>query len=222
MPQRFSPASAGNSGPFFLFIFLPSVQPRECGELEIGISERIVVHGSAPRVRGTRRRGIGGSDWGRFSPASAGNSTGTSWLPILRSVQPRECGELTSSAAAAVAKAGSAPRVRGTPKLMMSIQERRRFSPASAGNSWQTDPNATSATVQPRECGELAGVDDLGIRISGSAPRVRGTRRPTRRLVTSRRFSPASAGNSPSSTNGLFVPAVQPRECGELYSRNQL
>ncbi len=51
--------------------------------------------------------------------------------------------------------------------------------------------------------------------MTGSAPRMRGTRHEQRRLPRRLRFSPAHAGNTTPRTGGCGSPPVQPRACGE-------
>ena len=52
-------------------------------------------------------------------------------------------------------------------------------------------------------------------RLFGSAPRVRGTRRPVLLLSDQSRFSPAYAGNTSHSCITAMSMSVQPRVCGE-------
>ena len=75
-----------------------------------------------------------------------------------------------------VAKSGSSPRVRGTPRLGRRALRRGRFIPACAGNSSACRAATPSGTVHPRVCGELLGTSPNGAQIAGSSPRVRGTR----------------------------------------------
>ena len=51
--------------------------------------------------------------------------------------------------------------------------------------------------------------------VYGSAPRVRGTLRPSIMSARNRRFSPAGAGNAIRSRKAVRASAVQPRGCGE-------
>ncbi len=92
----------------------------------------------------------------------------------------------------------------------------RRFSPACAGNSSPDRIRRTRIPVQPRVRGELKNsTHRLGSSI-GSAPRARGT--PVSRIsrCTSRRFSPACAGNSLMRLSRHRSATVQPRVRGEL------
>ena len=51
---RFIPACAGNSRSVYLAQRRRTVHPRVCGELLLGRMVGVAVHGSSPRVRGTR------------------------------------------------------------------------------------------------------------------------------------------------------------------------
>ena len=237
---RFIPACAGNSCAAFLAKLGAPVHPRVCGELveherllpavhrfipacagnssTIGRGRRR-VHGSSPRVRGTRSGPDAAEEHGRFIPACAGNSAaGAVALGVLD---------------------GSSPRVRGTPSRCSGQSCNPRFIPACAGNStqahtdaqirngssprvrgtrWTRWPWASPSSVHPRVCGELeiglvvaaaparfipacAGnsmsPSALPAAVFGSSPRVRGTR--------------AAGGGDWSDSV-----AVHPRVCGEL------
>ncbi len=91
--------------------------------------------GSSPRVRGTRQGYKRNAMTGRFIPASAGNSHFSVPPPNNRPVHPRECGELKLTLDLPGDRAGSSPRVRGTPIFLFLRRTIDRFIPASAGNS---------------------------------------------------------------------------------------
>ena len=98
-PNRFIPASAGNSDPCAWCSLFRSVHPRVCGELDPVPAPVEPRAGSSPRLRGTldsacRQHGIR-----RFIPASAGNSLSRSGIAYARSVHPRVCGELSGCSA---------------------------------------------------------------------------------------------------------------------------
>ena len=111
--------------------------------------------------------------------------------------------------------AGSAPRVRGTPRTSRDARPERRFSPACAENAIAERPHPAGIAVQPRVCGERCVGVYLYARSNGSAPRVRGTRYTVKNEDDIIRFSPACAGNACFSENARPASAVQPRVCGE-------
>ena len=72
------------------------------------------------------------------------------------------------------------------------------------------------ASVHPRACGELRLVEYPSLPVTGSSPRMRGTRYGARRRCAPERFIPAHAGNSTFSTINSCFTTVHPRACGEL------
>ena len=176
---RFIPACAGNSSCVRPSPANHPVHPRVCGELD--------------------GAGFYGAGAHRFIPACAGNSLSLALISRLTAVHPRVCGELENPPDADVYRAGSSPRVRGTPGRQSPSLPRPRFIPACAGNS-----ETGTEYVLP---------------VSGSSPRVRGTRDQKRVAALQRRFIPACAGNS--SGNALITDetSVHPRVCGELRHR---
>ncbi len=125
------------------------------------------------------------------------------------------CGERSSTEPEAPAYIGSAPRVRGTGRMIGARVGLPRFSPACAGNGLEAGEQGHGHAVQPRVCGERLVLGAWKPLRPGSAPRVRGTDLKARHDDGQDRFSPACAGNGarrfPVSTR---VP-VQPRVCGE-------
>ncbi len=237
---RFSPARAGNGGSEIVDPGIDPVQPRACGEWG---GEDIVGDddvGSAPRVRGMGRNASSTRRLGRFSPARAGNGVRAKNSFISCAVQPRACGEWSLSSAQTRRTFGSAPRVRGMVSREVTAMEKRRFSPARAGNGSCRSRSCSTSPVQPRACGEWSELDTLPSRITGSAPRVRGMdlsewRRHTlngsaprvRGMVAIRpysiyagRFSPARAGNGSARSPKTRTWTVQPRACGEWSVQN--
>ena len=155
--MRFIPASAGNT---------------------ICASERGPDRAVHPRERGEHRRGPKG--WRRverFIPASAGNTkTSCATVPKNRgssprargtrvmacstrcrsAVHPRERGEHHVQRATKKGSHGSSPRARGTRDSHWPALSKRRFIPASAGNTACRSGSPHTATVHPRERGEHA------------------------------------------------------------------
>ena len=111
---RFIPACAGNSAAATPRRFPSSVHPRVCGELPRVVAQRLLVHGSSPRVRGTPETAALERHGHRFIPACAGNSRLLLGALSTPAVHPRVCGELGRTTKALPAATGSSPRVRGT------------------------------------------------------------------------------------------------------------
>ena len=74
-----------------------------------------------------------------------------------------------------------------------------------------------SCPVHPRVCGERRFLPVRGSTISGSSPRVRGTRLHAHPVRGQRRFIPACAGNAWSPPTAAVSRSVHPRVCGERH-----
>ena len=156
----------------------------------------IAVTGSSPRVRGTRCGPTVGCRRGRFIPARAGNSPPIVGQSLIPTVHPRACGELGCIGTPRHRILGSSPRVRGTRPPGQRSSAQRRFIPARAGNSEPQAQTGKGWPVHPRACGELASRSNAAPSITGSSPRVRGTRHLQGDNRHRGRFIPARAGNS--------------------------
>ena len=111
--------------------------------------------------------------------------------------------------------AGSSPRVRGTLGHGGERADRSRFIPACAGNASLLAAHAALVAVHPRVCGERGIYWIWQGAITGSSPRVRGTRRRSSKPDPHRRFIPACAGNASTNSPSGGLVKVHPRVCGE-------
>ncbi len=152
--ERFSPARAGNTAVSGRRSSYLAVQPRACGEHCPMARMRNLLPGSAPRVRGTPAMLPKFDCSMRFSPARAGNTRPAPDLARGTAVQPRACGEHTNNNGVSGILDGSAPRVRGTRDSYTRDQALDRFSPARAGNTFESIAPTLAIPVQPRACGE--------------------------------------------------------------------
>ncbi len=215
--SRFIPAGAGNAP-----VRLPrrtgrAVHPRGCGEREISRFLGRPVHGSSPRVRGTRIADLGRARAGRFIPAGAGNACPFSSINVVLPVHPRGCGERDWVAVESPTDHGSSPRVRGTLRGWSTRRGILRFIPAGAGNALSRSSNGANPPVHPRGCGERASRETPPGGFDGSSPRVRGTRRRRCCPAAARRFIPAGAGNAARVISCPYLYPVHPRGCGERF-----
>ena len=121
---------------------------------------------------------------------------------------------------APVNRYGSSPRLRGTHFPPRRQLRNHRFIPAFAGNTGYERPRTGGHPVHPRVCGEHGWKTGTKTVISGSSPRLRGTRTLQRIDVGLGRFIPAFAGNTSTEWCILIVPSVHPRVCGEHGGRN--
>ena len=162
-----------------------------------------------PRVRGERMTtSHTWPDGGGSAPRARGTESG---------IQPRVRGERAVSKPGSLVTRGSAPRARGTAAAFEWARWGRRFSPACAGNGSTPGSVRTSDTVQPRVRGERAVLVSAHQRVSGSAPRARGTAPPRAGRPSTPRFSPACAGNGSRGRPRTRCGPVQPRVRGERF-----
>ncbi len=117
---------------------------------------------------------------------------------------------------------GSSPRARGTDEGPHITGMRRRFIPASAGNSGHSVVEFKLDAVHPRERGEQTASPYVQAAAAGSSPRARGTDVIYRRGLKDTRFIPASAGNRATPDTRIHFCAVHPRERGEQSSCRSL
>jgi len=120
-----------------------------------------------------------------------------------------------TKAPARATRFGSSPRVRGTPRHCRQRCRRSRFIPAGAGNTQKSPGRPGFRAVHPRGCGEHSSAPAMISAISGSSPRVRGTRAHPAPSRTPARFIPAGAGNTVSKPRCRRTTPVHPRGCGE-------
>ena len=193
---RFIPASAGNTFDFAGEKHSQPVHPRERGEHEATRHTSSRVIGSSPRARGTLPLAPFELARLRFIPASAGNTCTQNTDPHGHAVHPRERGEHVLNTAQGAGVAGSSPRARGTRVVGQLGRSKRRFIPASAGNTTTARASETARAVHPRERGEHSLALTVTVSHTGSSPRARGTPGAGGPLPVLLRFIPASAGNT--------------------------
>ena len=136
---------------------------------------------------------------------------------VSGTVHPRERGEQPPFNRDKFPGFGSSPRARGTGRGSVWGNARRRFIPASAGNSPAARPDKGMGAVHPRERGEQFRTVPLVYQVHGSSPRARGTVVVHHDCLGECRFIPASAGNSVLQKIFKRVPPVHPRERGEQW-----
>ena len=179
-PHRFIPACAGNTDWRVCWAVGVPVHPRVCREHPPISSMCIPTGGSSPRVQGTHQVLHLTGRFDRFIPACAGNT-----LPIGRpratgTVHPRVCREHYEYSKISTLGNGSSPRVQGTRPALRLSKHPARFIPACAGNTALTFIFIVDLPVHPRVCREHPNAASLNQRITGSSPRVQGTRTPAK------------------------------------------
>ena len=170
------PAHAGNTLAICRFSPCSRDHPRACGEHPAG------------SYAGVYRS--------RIIPAHAGNTSTWPARGISTEDHPRACGEHSAGLALWLISMGSSPRMRGTPGLVLLLENVDGIIPAHAGNTCSSRLCSTVAWDHPRACGEhMPDLLLLSVPL-GSSPRMRGTlqRLPDRHIR--RRIIPAHAGNT--------------------------
>ncbi len=137
----------------------------------------------------------------------------------LPTVHPRVRGEHATACFWGLPAAGSSPRARGTPSRCGPKEDRHRFIPACAGNTFAVRTERRSSPVHPRVRGEHPRWAQGSCIRNGSSPRARGTHPETYRRAQSRRFIPACAGNTLSLPPSPLSLPVHPRVRGEHLAR---
>ncbi len=191
--------------------------------------------GSSPRLRGTPNGGRAQGVVGGIIPALAGNTTRSGSNRRLPWDHPRACGEHNLPDGSMVWRAGSSPRLRGTPQWPVDAAAYAGIIPALAGNTNSGFWASTRTRDHPRACGEHPVVHETLRVTAGSSPRLRGTRSRSRRGWSGRGIIPRLRGTLrhgrlPSAKAGI-IPALagntrnkkskhastrdHPRACGE-------
>ena len=174
--------------------------------------------GSSPRVRGTRSEEQGPPRPHRIIPACAGNTRCARRCSGARWDHPRACGEHPSRIFVEFTVLGSSPRVRGTRLVVAPAQMDRGIIPACAGNTRPPCRRASRCRDHPRVCGEHLHAYGYTPFLTGSSPRVRGTRRDSKVHNEGRGIIPACAGNTDFLVGRKPQARDHPRVCGEHRS----
>ncbi len=148
------PACAGNTRECSVFPSMPRDHPRVCGEHAQDGSNRTVIEGSSPRVRGTPFGSNGLSIDRGIIPACAGNTVQGWKFRRSKGDHPRVCGEHCVLIGNTDMASGSSPRVRGTPGRRLSSCRQRGIIPACAGNTIESSLPSNIPWDHPRVCGE--------------------------------------------------------------------
>ena len=148
-------------------------------------------------------------------PAGAGNPRRHSARTASRWVYPRGCGEPDFDLEVIESHRGLSPRVRGTPRLCLSVMDPPGSIPAGAGNPFSIRPTSSINRVYPRGCGEPSRRSNEPTPRRGLSPRVRGTRPCCVAGLELSGSIPAGAGNPPDARTSRRPGGVYPRGCGE-------
>jgi len=212
---RNTPASAGNTIWPLLYVMTCRKHPRECGEYKPLLEQLLSGIETPPRVRGILLLVISLPFLIRNTPASAGNTISRKASQRPYQKHPRECGEYRHSGADWYAPMETPPRVRGIPRFLQSDGTIERNTPASAGNTFIATVSYRQCEKHPRECGEYNTLERFVRLLIETPPRVRGIRLQLYDGRIALGNTPASAGNTRSTTTRSILRRKHPRECGE-------
>jgi hypothetical protein len=134
------------------------------------------LNSTALRVWGTHSAGLSTHQQDRFIPTGVGNAPSQEQHYEALAVHPHGCGERVRKSNIEAMRAGSSPRVWGTPADIASCLLRHRFIPTGVGNARNKRENGGIEAVHPHGCGE---------RVKGDCERS-----------TALRFIPTGVGNA--------------------------
>ena len=175
-PAGSSPRVRGTHAVDFPRQRLLGIIPACAGNTHVPVQEYVPAAGSSPRVRGTHRRIDRGRGRSGIIPACAGNTKRIRSRSAPIRDHPRVCGEHKCHAPKQVRQPGSSPRVRGTLFDVEVAQMVGGIIPACAGNTRTSQRRTRVLGDHPRVCGEHRLRSNFRAFLSGSSPRVRGTR----------------------------------------------
>ena len=167
-----------------------------CGENNVRKTERHLLSGSPPRVRGKLSANTYDAKASRITPACAGKTTAVFFFSIASQDHPRVCGENSRMTDRELSRTGSPPRVRGKLVYSGQLETYVRITPACAGKTIQTSRNLFPRQDHPRVCGENSFVSRMQTKSRGSPPRVRGKHIFTISIFSFERITPACAGKT--------------------------
>ena len=185
------------------------------GEHFLPQSSQLVVVGSSPHARGTRRWWCPRHRMLGIIPACAGNTRGLGgWLSAHRD-HPRMRGEHPESSHGNRRRIGSSPHARGTRRRDGPVRDFGGIIPACAGNTYLNGKRVPLGGDHPRMRGEHPSWFQMPEPRVGSSPHARGTliAAVDDRAVVG--IIPACAGNTAPSTSTGTTPQDHPRMRGE-------
>ena len=129
------PTYAGNTYPRKPESYALWAHPHVCGEHMITHTMSDLESGSSPRMRGTHRWILHNLTTTGLIPTYAGNTVRASSSQHRQRAHPHVCGEHLQNAVGHLVKAGSSPRMRGTPGVQPENTARVGLIPTYAGNT---------------------------------------------------------------------------------------
>jgi len=156
----------------------------------------------------------------RFIPTHVGNTYHAVRRATSRAVHPHACGEHNHHSLPSAGYPGSSPRMWGTLSVGGLPSVKLRFIPTHVGNTVAYMHVVGDESVHPHACGEHYRHPNFHSPVSGSSPRMWGTRDYFRNLEYGDRFIPTHVGNTIHSGSEYCLSTVHPHACGEHESLN--
>ena len=110
---------------------------------------------------------------------------------------------------------GSSPRMWGTQRGVDRIRQNTRFIPTHVGNTFHSSSSRILLAVHPHARGEHIICFIIAFLLSGSSPRMWGTRNLTNLQAWLYRFIPTHVGNTFPICTFFVTKSVHPHACGE-------
>ena len=214
-PGRFIPTPVGNTTSRPTCSASRTVHPHACGEHQMRENEIAYVVGSSPRLWGTPKTGAHDDMLRRFIPTPVGNTPPVAWLSRRLSVHPHACGEHVASSPPVSRLYGSSPRLWGTLLAAPVELDEVRFIPTPVGNTASAGRGTRFRSVHPHACGEHSMAFWSNRIITGSSPRLWGTRQHPALRTKCERFIPTPVGNTLPAGSSFERNPVHPHACGE-------
>ena len=213
--RRFIPTHVGNTRAQVKKIHSRAVHPHACGEHLHQHLQNLLLHGSSPRMWGTRSGAVTTNSGTRFIPTHVGNTHSIFASRHIITVHPHACGEHFLIVFCSLILYGSSPRMWGTRFPLWILHFCHRFIPTHVGNTKSPIVKVIEIPVHPHACGEhvwfVCGVEFY----SGSSPRMWGTPHNQHREWQTNRFIPTHVGNTGIPVTKETAAAVHPHACGE-------
>ena len=172
--HRYNPAYAGTTRVSERAVYLPTIQPRVCGDYPATAQTRHTGCDTTPRMRGLLKRPGSGPAARRYNPAYAGTTWAQQYRGVHIEIQPRVCGDYNCNVDDCSHHVDTTPRMRGLRYKLLSRQVTNGYNPAYAGTTSFSPRRVSYSAIQPRVCGDYTAHERLGRAWNDTTPRMRG------------------------------------------------
>ena len=208
------PAHAGLTAYSISFAHCARDHSRVCGAHSASMAQRTTRSGSSPRMRGSLHEARRNRLTSGIIPAYAGLTRPLVGAPNGRRDHPRACGAHQAAGGGTERQTGSSPRMRGSLLTFQTLKKMQGIIPAHAGLTNSSSRTAMPRGDHPRACGAHRLSSRKQIAARGSSPRMRGSRKATRRPYRWTGIIPAHAGLTQPFHGQKHAAWDHPRACG--------